>query len=515
MTKEKTVESTKLWYRILRHVEAVGNALPHPALLFLYLTGFVFLLSGFVSAIGLESIHPVSKEALKPVNLLSGHGLRYLLTDMVKNFTSFAPLGTVLIAMLGFSLAEKSGLLSALLRVLVLKSSRKMLVPIVLMAGVLSHTGGDIGYILLIPLAAMTFHSAGLNPLAGLAICFAGVSGGFAANLLLSTADPLLSGISQEAARILDKAYVVTPLSNWFFMASSSFLIVGVGTLIAYKVTIPFLGEYHGPVKKAPLENLSTAEQRGLKAAGLVALVFFAFLLGGLIPDSGFLRDPKTPDLFHSSALKGVVALIFILGSTTGLAFGFKSGTFTKIEDIVKSMQEAMVSMAPYLVLVFFASQFISLFNYSNIGIILAVKGSEVLKSWELGTIPLMLGFILLTVFLDLVIGSASAKWALMAPVFVPMFMLLGISPELSQTSYRIADSVVNIISPLMSYFPMILAFANKYDSNAKVGTIIALMLPYSLGFLIFWSLMLFVWITFGLPVGPGALLHYQLPPSP
>ena len=218
-------DTNKLWYRVLLRVEAVGNALPHPALLFLYLTGFVFLLSGLVNALDLQAIHPVSKDVLTPVNLLSGHGLRYLLTDMVKNFTSFAPLGTVLIAMLGFSLAEKSGLLSALLRVLVLKASRKMLVPIVLMAGVLSHTGGDIGYILLIPLAAMTFHSAGLNPLAGLAICFAGVSGGFAANLLLSTADPLLSGISQEAARILDKSYVVTPLSNWFFMASSSFLI--------------------------------------------------------------------------------------------------------------------------------------------------------------------------------------------------------------------------------------------------------------------------------------------------
>lgn len=505
-------ESTKLWYRILLRVEVLGNALPHPALLFLYLTGLVLLLSGLVSALDMQAIHPVSKDILLPVNLLSGHGFRYLLTDMVKNFTSFAPLGTVLIAMLGFSLAEKSGLLSAILRVLVLKASRKMLVPIVLMAGVLSHTGGDIGYILLIPLAAMTFHSAGLNPLAGLAICFAGVSGGFAANILLSTADPLLSGISQEAARILDKSYVVTPLSNWFFMASSSFLIVSVGTFIAYKITIPFLGDYHGSVEKAPLEKLSLAEKQGLKAAGGVALIFFFLLLAGLIPDNGFLRDPKAPDLFHSSALKGIVALIFILGSTTGLAFGFKSGVFTKVEDIIKSMQEAMISLAPYLVLVFFASQFIALFNYSNIGIIVAVKGSEILKSWELGTIPLMLGFIVFTVLLDLVIGSASAKWALMAPVFVPMFMLLGISPELSQASYRIADSVVNIISPLMSYFPMILAFANKYDSKAKVGTIIALMLPYSIGFLIFWSLMLFIWITFEIPVGPGAWLYYQLP---
>lgn len=507
--------SNRLWYRMLVKVEALGNALPHPALLFLYLTGVVLVLSGLVTWMDLQAIHPVSKEVLTPINLLSGFGIRYLLTEMVKNFTSFAPLGTVLVAMLGFSLAEKSGLLSTLLRMLVLKSSKRMLVPIVLMAGVLSHTGGDIAYVLLIPLAAMTFHSAGLNPLAGLAVCFAGVSGGFAANLLLSTADPLLSGISQEAARILDKTYHVTALSNWYFMASSSFLIVGVGSIIAYKITIPFLGEYKGPAEKVDLQHLTSPEKKGLRAAGIVALLIILFLFAGLIPNDGFLRDPKTPDLFHSSALKGIVALIFILGSTTGLAYGFVSGTFTKVEDIVKAMQEAMKTMAPYLVLVFFASQFISLFNYSNIGIILAIKGSEVLKSWDLGTIPLMLGFIALTILLDFVIGSASAKWTLMAPIFVPMFMLLGISPELSQTSYRIADSVVNIISPLMNYFPMILAFANKYDDKARVGTIVALMLPYSLGFMIFWCLMLFIWISLGIPVGPGAGLEYVMPVLP
>lgn len=504
--------SNKLWYRLLLRVEAVGNALPHPALVFLYLTGFILILSGLLSYFELQAIHPVSKDVLTPVNLLSGLGIRYLLTDMVKNFTSFAPLGTVLVAMLGFSLAEKSGLLSALLRLLVLKSSKKMLVPIVLMAGVLSHTGGDIGYLLLIPLAAMAFHSGGLHPLAGIAVGFAGVSGGFAANLLLSTADPLLSGISQEAARILDKTYTVSALSNWYFMASSSFLIVGVGSFIAHKVTIPFLGEYFGPIEKTPLVRLSAIEKIGVLRVGLVTLGLIILLLIGLIPEDGFLRDPKAPDLFHSSVLKGVVSLIFILGFCTGLVYGFTSGNFKKVDDIVKAMQEAMITMAPYLVLVFFASQFISLFNYSNMGIILAVKGSEVLKSWGLGTIPLMLGFILLTVLLDLVIGSASAKWALMAPVFVPMFMLLKVSPELSQTSYRVADSVVNIISPLMSYFPMILAFANKYDPKAKVGTIIAMMLPYSIGFLIFWSLMLFIWITLGLPLGPGSPLHYQWP---
>lgn len=511
MTTDKS-EKMPLLYRFLGAVERAGNALPHPAIMFLYLTFIVIGISGLVSALELQAIHPVTGQTITSLNLFSTAGLRHVLTEMVKSFTSFAPLGTVLVAMLGFSLAEKSGLLSTLLRLLVLKSPKKLLVPAVLLAGVLSHTGGDIGYVLLIPLAALTFHSAGLNPLAGLAICFAGVSGGFAANILLSTADPLLSGISQEAARILDTSYVVTPVANWYFMSASSLLIVGVGTLIANKVTIPFLGNYQGEHQTAPLEGLTLLEKKGLGMAGLTAIAIIIFLLTGLIPQDGFLRDPASPDVLHSAALKGVVAIIFLFGALPGLAFGFVSRKFKSQSDVTDAMQDAMATLAPYLVLVFFASQFISLFNISNMGLILAVKGSEVLKELGLGPVPLMLGFILLTVVLDLVIGSASAKWALMAPIFVPMFMLLGISPELSQASYRVADSVVNIISPLMSYFPLILAFAIKYDPKAKVGTVIALMLPYSIGFLIFWSVMLFVWITFNLPLGPGAILKYVAP---
>lgn len=501
-----------LLYRFLAVVERAGNALPHPAIMFLLLAFFVLGLSFLASTLNLSALHPVTGAAITPVNLMSAEGLRYILTEMVKSFTGFAPLGTVLVAMLGFSIAEKSGLLSTLLRLLVMKSPRALLVPAVLFAGVLSHTGGDVGYVLLIPLAALTFHSAGLNPLAGLAICFAGVSGGFAANILLSTADPLLSGISQEAARILDKTYVVTPLSNWYFMATSSLLIVGVGTFIANKITIPFLGDYKGDVSRSDLVKLTGEERKGLLAAGVVAFLLILFLVFGLVPQDGYLRDPASPDVLQSAALKGVVAIIFLFGALPGLAFGFVSKTFKSQNDVTNAMQDAMVTMAPYLVLVFFASQFITLFNQSNLGLIMAVKGSEMLKAWGLGPIPLMLGFILLTVLLDLVIGSASAKWALMAPIFVPMFMLLGISPELSQASYRVADSVVNIISPLMSYFPLILSFAIKYDPKAKVGTVIALMLPYSIGFLIFWSIMLFVWMTFNLPLGPGALLRYVAP---
>lgn len=498
--------------RFLQWVEKAGNALPQPALMFLALAAIVIVASGIFSWMGVEAVHPIKKETITTVNLFSAKGVNLILTDMVKNFTGFAPLGTVLVAMLGFSLAEKSGLLGTLLRLLVLKSPRQLLIPIVLLAGIMSHTAGDIGYVLLIPLSAMAFHSAGLNPIAGLAICFAGVSGGFAANFLISAIDPLLGGLSQEAARIIDPNYVVTPVVNWYFMSASSLLIILVGTLIAKKITIPFLGEYKGGAERALPEPLNSGEKKGLLYAALTFLTIACVILAGTLPEHGFLRNPQDHTILNSPLMSGIIAVIFLIGSLCGLAYGKGAKTFKKQEDVIQAMQDSMVTMAPYLVMVFFAAQFIALFNASNVGLIMAIHGSEVLKSMDLSAVPLMIGFILLTCVLDMFLGSASAKWALMAPIFVPMFMLLGLAPELTQAAYRVADSVVNIISPFMYYFPLILAFANKYDPKAKLGTLIALMLPYSLGFLIFWSLMLLVWVGLNLPLGPGANLQYLIP---
>lgn len=511
MSSKLEAESGPL-LRFLAVVEKVGNALPHPAFLFMGLFFVVLFLSWIATVSGFSAIHPITKELITTVNLFSVPGLHLLISDMVSNFASFAPLASVLVAMLGFSLAEKSQLLATVLRLLVLAAPKPLMVPVIFVAGVMSHTAGDIGYVLLIPLAAMLFQSIGLHPLAGIAACFAAVSGGFAANFLLSTADPMLAGLSQEAARIIDPAYVVTPVANWYFMASSGILIVLAGTLVVHKVTIPYLGEYKGP---AMLENsdakVSAADKKGLYWAAGVALLLSLALAVGLIPEGGFLRDPQTDTILKSPVLRGVVAVIFFYGSLCGLAFGFASGRFRTQADIIDAMQESMAKMAPYLVLVFFAAQFISFFNASNIGMILAVHGSAFLKGLGLGAIPLMLGFILLTCVLDLVIGSASAKWTLMAPIFVPMFMLLGYAPELTQASYRIADSVVNIISPLMSYFPLILAFVNRYEPDAKVGTVVALMLPFSLTFLALWSAFLFFWIEMELPLGPGSALFYAI----
>ncbi len=498
--------------RLLKGIEKAGNALPHPAILFFVLAFVVVLMSWFASIFGLSAPHPATQEMVIPENLLSISGLHYLLTHMVKNFSSFAPLGTVLVLMLGFSLAEKSGLISTMLRLLVLRAPKQWVTPAIFMAGVLSHTASDIGYVILVPLAAMIFHSIGRHPLAGLAAGFAGVSGGFAANFILSAADPLLAGISQEAARIVDPNYIVTPVVNWYFMATSSFLIVGIGTWVTHKIIIPYLGPYKGNVEKESLDRLTKKERRGLWVTGFVFLALIGLIVWGAYPEDGFLRNSKTGGLLNSPLLHGTVALIFLVGASCGLTFGLVTRSFKNEGDIVNAMQDVMVTMAPYIVLVFFASQFIALFNHSNMGLILAVHGSDFLKTQGLDGPLLMIGFIFLTIVLDLFIGSASAKWVLMAPIFVPMFMILGYAPELTQASYRIGDSVVNIISPLMVYFPLILSFAQKYDSRARVGTVVSMMIPYSVSFMIFWSSLLFLWMTLEWPLGPGAQLWYVLP---
>lgn len=497
-----------LIHKFLFFIERAGNHLPHPAFLFFFLTLILILTSFVTELMDLSVTHPISGGILRPVNLLSSKGLRIIIEDMVKNFSGFTPLGTVIVSLLGFSFAEKSGLIPTLVKALVLKSPKNLLIPMIFTAAIMSHMAGEVGY-LLIPLGAMAFHKRGLHPLAGIAASFAGVAGGFSANFLISTVDTLTSGISQEAARIIHKSYTVTPVSNWYFMFFSSFLVIGVGSLITKKIILPYLGDYEGEVPQEEMSTLTPEEFSALKRSGLVFLGFIFFLILGLLPESGYLRDPENPGILNSSLIKGTPAMIFFLGSITGMTFGFSMGTFKTKKDLIKTMEEAMITLTPYMVMAFFASQFIALFNHSNLGFILALKGSSVLKTLNLGPIPLMLGLILLSVFLDLFIGSASAKWMIMAPIFVPMFMLLGISPELTQTSYRIADSVGNILTPLMPYFPLILSFAHKYDPKLGTGSLIALMVPYSLGFLIFWTIMLFFWMTMGWPLGPGAALFY------
>lgn len=486
-------------------VERGGNALPHPAALFLIFALAVIVLSELFARSGISALHPGTGEAIRPVSLLTVSGLHQILTKMVTNFTGFAPLGTVLVALLGIGVAEASGLIGAAMRLLVLSSPRKLLTPVVVFAGIMSNVGSEIGYVLLVPLAGLIFAAAGRHPIAGLAAAFAGVSGGYSANLLLGTVDPLLAGLTEEAARIVTPDAKVSPACNYYFMFASTFVLTVVGTFVTERVVEPRLRarnpEAGGGDELKPLEP---AEKRGLLAAFLATLAFGAVLAWGTVPADGFLRDPKTGSLLHSPFMSGIVALIFAAGALGGIAYGVAAGTVKSENDVLKGMAKSMETLGGYLVLVFFAAQFVAYFNWTNLGLIFAVKGAEALKASGLGGTPLMLGFIGLSAFLNLFMGSASAKWALMAPVFVPMFLLLGHPPELTQAAYRIGDSSTNIISPMMSYFALIIAFFQRYDRSAGIGTLVATMLPYSVAFLVVWGVMFVGWMLAGWPLGPA-----------
>ena len=493
--------------RILGWIERGGNALPHPAILFAIMASLVILISGIAVQFNLSVVHPGTGKTVEAVSLLSIAGLHRILTNLVTNFTSFAPLGTVLVAIMGIAVAEGSGLIGSALKLLVLSAPKKLLTFIIVFAGVMSNAASEVGYVRLVPLSAVIFLAVGRHPIAGLAAAFAGVSGGYSANLLLGTVDPLLAGLSEEAAKIVNPTYQVNPACNYYFMFVSTFALSAVGTWITEKIVVPRLGEYTGSEKTEEMTAITAEERRGLRLALIALLALTALILWGTVPSHGFLRDPETGGLLKSPFMSGIVALIFIIGAFTGIAYGIGAKTVKSGEDVVKAMGHAMSTLGLYLVLVFFASQFAAFFNWTNLGLILAVKGSELLRASGLGPIPLILSFILISAFINLFMGSASAKWAIMAPVFVPMFMLLGYTPEFTQAAYRIGDSSTNIISPMMSYFALIVAFMQKYEEKAGIGTMIATMIPYSVAFLIFWSLLMVVWILFGWPVGPGAEL--------
>ena len=511
MDKSKT--KTGILQKMLNWTERAGNALPHPGTLFALFALATLVLSAIGASLGWEVIHPGTKELIQPVNLLSHDGIHRILLEMVDNFTGFAPLGIVMVAMLGIGIAEQSGLISAIIRLLVLNSHKHLLTFIIVFSGILSNVASDVGYVLLIPLAGVIFVAVGRHPIAGMAAAFAGVSGGFSANLVLGTVDPLLAGLSTEAAEILDPTYEVNPTANYYFMVASTFVIAFAGTFVTEKIVEPRLGKYTGKVdaNESSVERLSKKEKKGLIAALLTLIVITIITLIGIIPEDGFFRG-SDGGILTSPLIKGVVAMLFLTAGATGLTYGITTGSFKNDTDVMNGMASSMRTLATYFVLVFFAAQFVAYFKWSNLGIILAVEGADMLMSSDLGLIPLMILFIILSASINMLMGSASAKWAILAPIFIPMFMIMGYSPELSQVVYRIGDSVTNVISPMMSFFALIIAFVQKYDPKAGIGTIIATMVPYSIAFFVIWVILLVGWLLLGLPLGPDAGIHYVMP---
>jgi p-aminobenzoyl-glutamate transporter AbgT len=607
--------------RFLAVVEWLGNLLPHPVTLFALFAIGVVILSGIGDFFGWEVDDPRPEGAagrepdgvIRVVSLMSADGFRRISENLVSNFVGFTPLGTVLVALLGVGVAERSGLLTAVIRLIVLGAPKTLVTAALVFAGVVSNTASEMGYVVIVPLGAAIFHSLGRHPFAGLAAAFAGVSGGYSANLLIGTVDPLLAGITQDAARMIDPTYEVHPAVNWYFMIVSTFLITIVGTLVTRFIVEPKLGEYdHSRAEKgldedATLKPLGAKEYRALRWATVAAIgmaMLFVYFAGphstveaevrtasvktpqyegdtrrmieraiawtpeeleaevaeterlereierqiiearqlGIpepirldtvtlfvpakegraaainrallaIPGYGVLRNPDTGDVLRSPFLRSVVTMIFIFFIVPGFVYGRVVGNMRNDRDVIDAMAAAMSTMGLYIVLVFFAAQFVTFFAWTNFGSMLAVVGSEAIIAMRLDNPLVFLPFIIMCCFVNLMLGSASAQWAVTAPIFVPMLMQVGYSPEVIQAAYRIGDSTTNIITPMMSYFGIIFAFACRYDRKLGIGTLIATMLPYSIAFFIGWIALFYLWVfALGIPVGPGAPTYYPAP---
>lgn len=522
-TEEELGQSSRMT-RFLKVVEALGNTLPHPVTLFALFALGVILLSGLLGYLDVAVPDPRPEGArgradnglIEVVSLMNGDGVRMIVLNLVTNFTSFVPLGTVLVALLGVGVAERSGLLTAVIRSIVLNAKPKIVTIAIVFAGVISNTASEMGYVVLVPLAAVVYMSLGRHPLAGLAAAFAGVSGGYSANLLLGTVDPLLAGITEEAARLIDPTYEVDASANWYFMIASTFLITTVASIVSLKIVEPTLGPYDvsqagfDDVDAHRLDPLEKQETRGLRAAGIAALLMLLGVALLVVPEGAVLRDPETGLVKGSPFLRGIVALIFVFFLVPGVVYGRVVGTMRNDRDVIDAMAHAMSTLGLYIVLVFFAAQFVAFFGWTNLGAVTAVTGATFLQNIGLTGPLLFFLFILICGFINLMLGSASAQWAVTAPIFVPMLMIIGYAPEVIQAAYRIGDSSTNIITPMMSYFGLIMAFAAKYVPRAGVGTLIAMMLPYSVAFLLLWSSFFFIWVfMLGLPVGPSTPTYY------
>ncbi|MCF2639175.1 AbgT family transporter [Fusobacterium varium] len=510
-------QAKKNWVlKALDVVERVGNGLPHPTTMFIIFTLILIAVSYVAAKMGVKVSYETYDNATKSlvtketavVNLLSPNSIRFMYTSVISNFTSFIALGTVFTIIMGVGVADGSGFMAAVLKKIVAVTPRKAVTATVIFLGIMSNVASSTGYVMLVPLGAILFMSFGRHPIAGLAATFAGVSGGWSANLLIGTNDPVFAGMSTEAARMINPNYTVLPTGNWYFMVASTFLITFVGTLVTEKIIEPRLGEYI-PEEKIAVDDISLDEKRGMKFA-LISLVVFFIIVGMLVvPENALLRNPTTGELLRSPFMSGIVFLMSMFFMIPGIFYGIGARTIKSDKDIINLMVKSINNLSGFMVLIFFAAQFVVFFNYSNLGIILSVKGANFLQETGFVEVPLIFAFIVMTAIINIFIAVDSAKWAIMAPIFVPMFMRIGFSPELTQAAYRVGDSCTNVIAPLMPFFPLVVAFAQKYDKKSGMGTMISLMLPYSIAFLIGWIILLIIWFVFNIPLGIGGGIHY------
>lgn len=519
-TEAPPVESGRRKRNWLDRVEKAGNALPDPVFILVACIGVLIIISAIAAGMNWGAVNPVTGEKLAVESLLSSHNIARLLVDMPETMTRFPPLGLVLVVMIGAAVAERSGLFAALMGGGVRRLPKSLLSPAVFLIGLMSHHASDAAYVVLIPLAALVYANLGRHPLAGIAVAYAGISGAFAGNLMPGQFDVLMLGITAPAAQLLDPNFTVNPLGNWWFTLAIGVVFTPIAWFVTDRIVEPRLGQWDGSgagaadVEAAGLGILGPAQKRGLKLAGLAALVIIAlFTALCLWPGYTPLIDqaavgPKRLAPFYG-ALIAAFTMVFLI---CGWVYGAAAGTVKSHRDVVRMMAEGMRGMAPYIVLAFFAAHFVAMFSWSNLGPVMAVEGAEGLRGLHLPLPLLLVGLLLVSSVLDLVIGSASAKWSAMAPVVVPMLMLLGVSPEMTTASYRMGDSIFNIITPLASNFPLVLIMCQQWKPKFGIGSMVALMVPYSAAFGVTGLLLVLAWVGFQLPVGPGAPAAYHLP---
>jgi len=502
MSSQTTTSKKSKVSRFLNSIERVGNKLPDPFMLFITLAGLTIILSWIISFFEVTFIQPGENEITSIKSLASAEGFQYMLTSMIDNFVGFKPLGIVLTIMLGIGLANKVGLLETFIKNTILKAPRSLVTYAVIFTGILGNLAADAAFIIVPPLAAMVFYNVGRHPLAGLAAGFAGVGSGFTANLVVTNTDAVLSGISAEVMSSLNTTVTVTPVDNWYFMIVSVFLLTITGAMITEKLVEPRLGQYRGDEAKE-FEPTTTIEKRALRNAAIAAIFYIGLLLLILFLPESPLRN-EGGGLIPSPFLAGIVPIIMLFFITVAIAYGVTTKIIENSHSVAKLMGEAIKDMSGFIVLIFAAAQFIAYFEWTNIGSWLAISGASFLESAGMTGIGIIIIFILFSALLNLLVFSGSAQWALEAPIFLKLFYFLDYHPAFIQAAYRIADSSTSVVTPMNPYFVIILAFMKEYDKKAGIGTLIALMLPYSIVFLLVWILLLLAFVFLGIPFGPG-----------
>jgi aminobenzoyl-glutamate transport protein len=502
----------------LDRIERWGNALPDPVFLFLALIGVLIVVTVAASAVGWDAVHPGTGEVLRVESLLSEANLRHLLADMPQTIAEFPPLGLIIVVMLGAAVAERSGLFAELIGSAVKHVPRKALTPAIFLIALLSHHASDAAYVVLVPLAAIVFAEAGRHPLAGIAVAYAGISGAFAGNLIPGQFDVLMLGIANVAAKLVEPAHQLNPLGNWWFTAAIGLAALPIGWFLTDKVVEPRLARWVADGEAAQLsepEPLPPRETRKGMRRAAVGAVLVAALLAALTlwPSGAPLVDAEAVGPARLAPFyQALVAAFALLFFVTGWAYGAAIGSIRSHRDVVAMMTGGMRELAPYLVIVFFAAHFIAMFAWSNLGPVMAINGADALRQSQLPIPVILLLLLAMTSVFDLMIGSASAKWSAMAPIVVPMLLLLGVSPEMTTAAFRMGDSIFNIVTPVASNFVLVLVFCRRWVPDFGIGSLIAMMLPYSLAMAVLGGCLVTIWSGFGLPVGVDAPAYVPLP---